>query len=96
MTNSDCITKKMLICEMIICDSVNQVDLTDLGVGPNDYLIINDVVEDDVSEIASDCKLKGDNGGGSLTFALNECNPTVEVSSASPNLLCYVNFKCFT
>ena len=75
---------------------MNQEGLTDLGVGQNDYLIINDVVEDDVSEIASDCKLKGDNGGGSLRFALNECNPTVEVSRESLNLLCCVNFKCFT
>ena len=60
---------------------MNQDGLTDLGVGANDYLIINDVVQDEVSDIASNCKLKGDDGGGSLTFALSECNPTVEVNA---------------
>lgn len=57
--------------------SFHDAHLDQLGVCPDDYLIINDVATDDVSAIADECKWRGDVRDGKLTWCLDDCWPQV-------------------
>ena len=67
--NTDC----FLFC------SFNDVALEELGVASDDYLIVHNQVQDDVTNLDNACKHQSVIGSGSLTFNLTQCNPKVFV-----------------